>query len=101
MADRRNCVSDFGWGILARTGGAMITTDVLTGYILKSMPDAVVTVVDRTGTMDHLKVSVVSDAFKGQNLLDRHRLIYQALDVPMKDGRIHALELTARTKDEA
>jgi len=78
----------------------MITTDVLTKYILGSMPDAVVTVTDRTGTMDHLKVAVVSDAFKGKNLLDRHRMIYQALDAPLKDGRIHALELTARAKDE-
>jgi stress-induced morphogen len=45
-------------------------------------------------------VTIISDAFRGQNLLDRHRLIYQALDAPMKDGRIHALELTAKTKDE-
>lgn len=78
----------------------MITPAVLTDYIHKSMPDAVVTVTDRTGTMDHLKVVVVSDAFRDKNLLDRHRLIYEALDVPMKDGRIHALELTARTNDE-
>ena len=79
----------------------VITPDVLTDYIRKSLPDAVVTVTDRTGTMDHLKVVIVSDGFHGKNLLDRHRMIYQALDVPMKDGRIHALELTARTKDEA
>jgi stress-induced morphogen len=79
----------------------VITTDVLTDYICKSMPDAAVTVTDRTGTMDHLKVIIVSEAFRGKNLLDRHRMIYQALDVPMKDGRIHALELTARTRDEA
>lgn len=78
----------------------MITPDLLTDYIRMSMPDAVVTVTDRTGTMDHLKVLIVSDAFQGKNLLDRHRLIYQALDAPLKDGRIHALELTARTKDE-
>lgn len=78
----------------------MITPDVLTGYIREHMPDAVVTVIDRTGTMDHLKVIVVSDAFQGKNLLDRHRMIYRALDAPLKDGRIHALELTARTKDE-
>ena len=78
----------------------MITPDLLTDYIRKSMPDAVVTVTDRTGTMNHLKVSVVSAAFQGKNLLDRHRMIYQALDAPMKDGRIHALELTAKTQDE-
>ena len=78
----------------------MITPDVLTDYVRKSMPDAVVTVTDRTGTMNHLKVSIVSAAFAGKNLLDRHRMIYQALDAPMKDGLIHALELTAKTQDE-
>ena len=78
----------------------MITQETLTEYITSHMPDAAVTVVDRTGTMDHLKLIVVSEAFRGKNLLDRHRLIYQALDAPMKDGRIHALELTARTNDE-
>ncbi len=79
----------------------MITADTLTQYIRRAMPDAEVTMTDRTGTMDHLKVVVISDLFRGKNLLDRHRLIYQALDEPMKDGRIHALELTARAKDEA
>lgn len=79
----------------------MITSNVLTDYIQKSLPDAVVTVTDRTGTMDHLKVVIVSEGFQGKNLLDRHRMIYQALDIPLKDGRIHALELTTRTRDEA
>jgi stress-induced morphogen len=79
----------------------VITAETLTDYIRRAMPDAAVTMIDRTGTMDHLKVVVVSDAFQGKNLLDRHRLVYQALDEPMKDGRIHALELTARTKDES
>ena len=78
----------------------MITPQTLTDYIRKILPDAVVTVTDRTGTMDHLKVVIVSDLFQGKNLLDRHRMIYQALEAPMKDGRIHALELTARTTDE-
>ncbi len=78
----------------------MITPDVLTEYVRRMMPDAAVTILDRTGTMDHLKVVVVSTAFAGKNLLDRHRMIYQALDVPMKDGRIHALELTAKTTEE-
>jgi len=78
----------------------LITQDTLTDYIRRAMPDAVVTMIDKTGTMDHLKVMIVSDVFQGKNLLDRHRLIYQALDAPMKDGRIHALELTAKTKEE-
>jgi stress-induced morphogen len=77
----------------------MISSDALTAYICKAMPDARVSVTDRTGTMDHLAVRIVSDAFKGKNLLDRHRMVYQALDEPMKDGRIHALELKAETTD--
>lgn len=78
----------------------MITNEVLTQYIRQSMPDAMVTVTDKTGTMDHLMVRVVSEQFQGKNLLDRHRMIYQALNEPMKDGRIHALELTAVTTSE-
>lgn len=78
----------------------MITPDALTAYIRRVMPDADVRVTDRTGTMDHLNVHVISDLFKGKNLLDRHRMIYHALDEPMKDGRIHALELKAKTTDE-
>jgi len=77
----------------------MITTDSLTDYVRKALPDAKVSVTDRTGTMDHFSIRVVSDLFKGKNLLDRHRLIYNALDEPMKDGRIHALEIKAETTD--
>jgi acid stress-induced BolA-like protein IbaG/YrbA len=28
-------------------------------------------------------------------------MVYQALDEPMKDGRIHALEIQAKTRNEA
>ena len=78
----------------------MISNEDLTKYIQQSMSDAKVSIQDRTGTMDHFNVNVVSDMFQGKNLLDRHRMIYQALDVPMKDGRIHAVELQAKTTDE-
>ena len=78
----------------------MIANDALTTYIRHTMPDAVVSVTDRTGTRDHFSIKVVSDHFKGKNLLDRHRMVYQALDEPMKDGRIHALEIKAQTNDE-
>lgn len=79
----------------------MITSEILTTYVRKAIPDAAVSVTDRTGTMDHFSIRVVSDMFKGKNLLDRHRLIYGALDEPMKDGRIHALEIKAETTDGA
>jgi stress-induced morphogen len=89
-----------GYPYAREIGKVMITPDVLTEYVRKVIPDAAVTVMDRTGTMNHLKVVVISSAFAGKNLLDRHRLVYQALDAPMKDGRIHALEITAQTAEE-
>ena len=75
----------------------MIKEDSLVAYIQKVIPDARITVVDRTGTMDHFIVQVVSDIFKNKNLLDRHRLVYQALSEPMDDGRIHAVEIKTQT----
>lgn len=77
----------------------MISDESLTEYIRRALPDAKVSVTDRTGTMDHFSIRVVSDLFNGKNLLDRHRLIYNALNEPMKDGRIHALEIKAETTD--
>jgi stress-induced morphogen len=73
----------------------MITTETLANYIRKSLPDAEVTVTDKTGMMDHFIVRVVSSQFEGKSLLDRNRLVYQALSEPMQDGRIHAVEIKA------
>jgi stress-induced morphogen len=78
----------------------MISQDALIGYIKTVLPDSVVSVTDRTGTMDHFSIRVVSDGFQGKGLLDRHRLVYQALNEPMKDGRIHAVEIKALTQEE-
>ncbi len=79
----------------------MMTFEALSTQLQEALGDAEVSVEDRTGTMDHFNVKVISDAFEGKNLLDRHRMIYQALDAQMKDGRIHALEIQAKTKNEA
>jgi stress-induced morphogen len=78
----------------------MINDDTVTTYIRELLPDATVVVHDKTGTMDHLAVKVTSRLFKDKTLLDRHRTIYQALAAPMRDGRIHALEIIANTPDE-
>ena len=73
----------------------MITKETLTSYIRTALPDAEVSVVDKTGMMDHFIVRVVSKQFEGQSLLDRNRPVYQALNEPMQDGRIHAGEIKA------
>ena len=47
----------------------------------------------------HFRVLIVSDAFKGMNLLQRHRSVYEALGDMMKTD-IHALNIEAYTAEE-
>jgi BolA protein len=51
------------------------------------------------GSETHFKVVVVSDAFEGKALVERHRLVYAALDDEMRSG-VHALTITSRTPAE-
>ncbi len=48
----------------------------------------------------HFEVHVVSDAFSGQNTLARHRRIH-ALLADLMPSRIHALAISARTREES
>lgn len=45
----------------------------------------------------HFKVTVVSKAFQGKNLLQRHREVYETLSQEMTKGGVHALALHAYT----
>lgn len=71
----------------------MIDNDSLTKLICAELPDAKVSIFDRTGTMDHFNVTVRSKAFAGRTLIEQHQLVYGALRSALKDGRVHAVEL--------
>ena len=47
----------------------------------------------------HFVVTIVADGFAGKNLLERHRMIYDALGDAMKTD-IHALSIKAFTPEE-
>lgn len=64
-----------------------------------ALPDAQVELQDLTGTADHWKATIVSQAFAGKTLMQRHRMINAALAEELK-GPIHALTLDVRTPDE-
>ncbi len=51
------------------------------------------------GSETHFKVVVVSEAFEGKALVERHRLVYEALGDEMRSG-VHALTITSRTPAE-
>ena len=67
--------------------------------IRAALPDAVIEMKDLTGTADHWQATVVSSAFAGKSLIQRHRLVMAALAEEMK-GPIHALTLDVKTPDE-
>lgn len=78
----------------------MMTEDDIAAIIKAAMPDADVAVFDTTGTQDHFRLFVSSKAFEGKNLIERHQWVYQILDAPLKDGRLHALEIKTDVPSE-
>lgn len=68
--------------------------------IQAALPDAQVELRDLTGTEDHWEATIVSAAFEGRSLIERHRMVFDALGDEMK-GPIHALSLKVYTPDQA
>lgn len=48
----------------------------------------------------HYTVRIIADAFEGKSLLQRHRLVYDAVS-DLMDGEVHALSIEARTSAES
>ena len=72
----------------------------ITAKIRATLPDAIVTLKDLTGTQDHWEAVIVSAEFEGKSLIERHRLVNRALAEELK-GPIHALTFTAKAPSEA
>ncbi len=69
----------------------------LESLLREAFPDAgEFEVADRTGTGDHFHVTVTSGRFDGLSLVEQHRLVYDALAEPLRDGTIHELRITTR-----
>ncbi len=66
--------------------------------IEKNIPGAKAQASDLRGG-DHFGVTVVSPSFEGCSMVEKHRMIYQALGDAMKSD-IHALTIEALTPDE-
>jgi stress-induced morphogen len=77
-----------------------VKPEAITAKIRAAIPDARVMLKDLTGTEDHWQAEVISVAFAGLSLLQRHRLVMSALAEEMK-GPIHALTLDLKTPEEA
>ena len=76
-----------------------MTADQIAAKIRAALPDADVVLEDLTGTSDHWKVRIVSAAFAGKSLMQRHRVINAVLAEELK-GPIHALTMDVLAPDE-
>jgi stress-induced morphogen len=76
-----------------------VTAAQITEKIQRALPDARVELQDLTGTSDHWKALIISAAFAGKSLIQRHRMVMNVLADEMK-GPIHALTLDVKTPDE-
>lgn len=74
--------------------------DDIAAKIRAALPDAEVTLEDLTGTADHWKATIVSAAFEGKPLMQRHRIVNAALAEELK-GPIHALTMDTLTPEES
>ncbi len=60
--------------------------------ILKSFPDAKITIDDLRGDGDHYAAQIVSEQFRGLTRVKQHKLVYNALGGKM-GNELHALAL--------
>lgn len=72
--------------------------DEIRDSLTRAFPEGRVDAADSTGGGDHFAVAVVSPAFAGKSLVERHQMVYRALTDLMP--RIHALQLKTVTPDE-
>lgn len=73
-----------------------MSPEEITEKIVAIIPDAAVKLIDLTGTKDHWEAHIVSAAFEGKSHIERHRLVFSALEEELK-GPIHALSLKLST----
>jgi stress-induced morphogen len=77
-------------------------TETLEELLRSAFPGAPeLSVLDRTGGGDHFQVVVESDRFAGLSLVEQHRLVYDALSEPLRDGTIHELRIKTRAPARA
>lgn len=92
----RKLALDPGFGL---STSPMYTPEAIEKLVVEKFPDARARVRDLTGTQDHYELIVVSSAFAGKGLVERHRMVYAAIGTAV-GNEIHALSLKTFAPDE-
>ncbi len=56
--------------------------------------------VEVTGDGRHFEALVVSDAFEGKSLIQRHRMVMNTVNAQIASDELHALSIKAKTPGE-
>ncbi|HDK38315.1 MAG TPA: BolA/IbaG family iron-sulfur metabolism protein [Thiolapillus brandeum] len=73
-------------------------TSKIEELIKAGIPDARATV---TGDGRHFEAAVISAAFEGKSLIQRHRMVLDTVQAQIASDELHALSITsAKTPDE-
>ena len=93
----------------APTAAGPSRMELIRAQLERTLPDAAVELIDdshrhagHAGARDgrgHFRLRIVSSAFAGLRPLQRHQLVYRALDELMRTD-IHALSITALSSEE-
>lgn len=78
----------------------MLSPQSLIELIQSHLTDAQVEVQDLTGSGDHWQAVIVSSAFGGKSRVQRHQLVYQALQSVLATNELHALTMKTLTPEE-
>jgi len=71
--------------------------DYFSDLVEKAIPDAKA---DITADGSKFDAQVVSPAFDGQSIINRHKMVYAVLNEHITSGAIHALTIKAFTPEE-
>ena len=77
----------------------MMTPEAIQTLLTERFPGAVLAVEDMTGTQDHFEIRISWEGFRGKGLMEQHKIIHDALGVPLESGLIHALKIKTLVPD--
>lgn len=72
--------------------------EAMKSRLQEAYPDALIDVVDLTGTEDHWEVSVESKAFQGLTRIKQHQAVMAVFGPELKTGEVHALSIKTKVK---
>ncbi len=75
-----------------------MTLEMMKERIQTAYPDAMVDVIDLTGTQDHWEVFVESQAFTGMSRIQQHQAVMAVFGPELKTGEVHALSIKTKIK---